>query len=283
MRARYAIWVIGLGLLGSSGCMLAEQGIHVVAYKVQQHFQEHAELSRNRRWADEAWEAACRSCPALAADEDHAAGFRCGFMEQAWRGGPCEPPPLPPTKYRAVRYQSPAGYRAIEAWFAGYRHGAEVAQQGGYHDLVTGPSALRSSPAAAPPVAPPGAPPLAGPVEVPVEPPAAAPVPPRESAAPARAPEPLPQPRPVESPMADSAIVPPDAAKRWDWLDPRSTPTWQAPAPDAPQPVAAPREKVRLHAVPASASPTEDSVKAAPPAPPAPPNPVRLVTGTEQR
>src|SRR5258708_649198 len=65
MRIRCAIWVIGLGLSGSSGCMLAEQGVHVVAYKVQQRLQEHSEQSRNRKWADEAWQSTCTGHPDL--------------------------------------------------------------------------------------------------------------------------------------------------------------------------------------------------------------------------
>jgi len=140
------IWVIGLGLLGGPGCELVEQGVHVMSYKVCQCFQEHTERQRNRKWADQAWQAVCGAHPDLARSDDYAAGFKDGFAEHLWRGGNGEPPPLPPRKYRAVSYQTPSGYQAIESWFAGYRHGAEVAQEGGYRELVTGPSSLRSVP-----------------------------------------------------------------------------------------------------------------------------------------
>jgi hypothetical protein len=207
--------------------MLAEQGVHNVAYKIQQHLQEHAEQSRNRKWADEAWQTTCGEHPDLALDEDHAEGFRCGFLEYVWRGGNGEPPPLPPLKYRAVRYQTPAGYRAIESWFAGYRHGAEVAHQGGYRDLVTGPSSLRK-PSPHAPEPPPGLP-----VEGPVWDHAASG---KENgadstgppAAPGIAPR-LPPPQPAEADGATSSGIPADSATRWDWLDPRSTP-WHAQA-----------------------------------------------------
>src|SRR5207237_1248141 len=72
-----------------------------------------------------------------------AVGFKEGFAEFLYQGGDGEPPPLPPQKYRSIRYQTPEGYQAVEAWFAGYRHGAAEARKSGQRELVTGPSALR--------------------------------------------------------------------------------------------------------------------------------------------
>src|SRR5207253_39443 len=71
-----------------------------------------------------------------------------------------QPPPLPPACYRAVRYQTPEGYRAIEDWFGGFRHGVAAAREGGYRDYVTGPSSFRAplpdhSPSAPPEATPP--------------------------------------------------------------------------------------------------------------------------------
>ena len=124
MRSRYRIWVIGLGLLCGGGCGLAEQSINVASYKINQRIQEHEERAATAL-ADEAWQAVCAARPDLAKSADYAAGFKDGFAEDVWRGGTGEPPPMPPLKYRDIRYQTPSGYQAIEAWFSGYRQGGQ--------------------------------------------------------------------------------------------------------------------------------------------------------------
>jgi hypothetical protein len=118
--------------------VLLSTAVQTLGNQIQTSLEEHAERKRNERWAEEAWQAVGRP-----ASEDYAAGFHNGFTDYLWHGGNGEPPPLPPPKYRALSYQTPEGYRAIEEWFAGYRHGAQVAHQQGYRDLVTGPSSLR--------------------------------------------------------------------------------------------------------------------------------------------
>jgi hypothetical protein len=191
---------------------------------------------RDRRWADEAWQTACAEHPSLAQDSDYAAGFKDGFVEHVWRGGNGEPPPLPPLKYRALRYQTPAGYQAIESWFNGYRQGAFAAAHGGYRDLVTGPSSLRNAPAPTggePPIAAAPAPPLA------------APAPPLEAiphrAVPGWLPPTPPTPElPAPRRVGAGAVrgpdpAPADLARRWDWLNPRSgPPAWAPTVPQGP-------------------------------------------------
>src|SRR5436305_8253299 len=76
--------------------------------------------------------------------EDYGAGFKKGFAEYLYEGDTTEPPPVPPPQYQTIKYQTPEGVRAIEDWFSGFRHGATVAQQGNFRELVTGPP---SSPA----------------------------------------------------------------------------------------------------------------------------------------
>jgi hypothetical protein len=141
MQARGVLLIIGLGMLGSPGCKLGTTA-HDVSARVHQSVEDRAEQRRNAQWASQAWNAECQAHPGWTWSEDHACGFRDGFEEYLWHGGNGEPPPLPPVKYRAVQYQTPQGYQAIEEWFAGYRHGAAVAHQGGYRNLVTGPSSL---------------------------------------------------------------------------------------------------------------------------------------------
>jgi hypothetical protein len=134
----------------------------VLSARVHQCVEDGAERRRNQRWAEQAWQAEARRCGGGRHSEDYARGFKDGFAEYLYRGW-VEPPPLPPEHYRSLRYQMPQGYRAIQDWFSGYRHGVALAQQGGQREWITGPSSLRGPPPEAPCPAPAvAAPPPAG-------------------------------------------------------------------------------------------------------------------------
>lgn len=148
MRLRVALAVVGVGLL-ASGCSLVVQTTRVVVAHVSQVAEDSAECKRNRKWAEAAWRVAAAEDQGHS--PDYGAGFREGFAEFLYQGGDGEPPPLPPKRYRKLRYQTPEGYRAIADWFAGYRHGAAVARDGGYRQWVTGPSSLSTDLPAPPP------------------------------------------------------------------------------------------------------------------------------------
>src|SRR5947199_55502 len=131
MRVRLALGILGLVVLGGPGCSLVGSATHLAAYRARQALDDCAERQRNERWANEAWQAVRSACPYQPFSDDHARGFKDGFARFVYRGGDGEPPPLPPSNYRTVRYQTPQGYQAIEDWFAGYRHGVSVACPGG--------------------------------------------------------------------------------------------------------------------------------------------------------
>ena len=156
MRIRAALAVVGVGLL-CQGCGLIVQTTRVVVAGVTRSFEDHAERQRNKKWAAAAWREVHAEAPDLSAD--YGAGFREGFAQYLYQGGNGQPPPLPPKRYRKLRYQTPEGYQAIADWFAGYRQGASSAHDGGFRRWVTGPSSLT----AAVPLPPPP-PPADGPV-----------------------------------------------------------------------------------------------------------------------
>jgi hypothetical protein len=91
-------------------------------------------LKTYRRWADEAWQAERGGCPDGAGDADYALGFRDGFVDYIYAGGNAEPPPVPPREYWNVAMRGPDGKAAAAQWFAGYRHGANVARAGGLRE-----------------------------------------------------------------------------------------------------------------------------------------------------
>jgi hypothetical protein len=62
--------------------------------------------------------------------KDFEAGWREGYYDVA-DGKDGQRPITPPRRYWAARYQSPAGERQVEAWFAGYELGAAAAQRDG--------------------------------------------------------------------------------------------------------------------------------------------------------
>jgi hypothetical protein len=133
--------MIVLGLV-SPGCSVVGIAVETVVYKTREHVQEYEERSRNRKWAAAAWCDVRRANPEASYSDSFACGFRTGYADYLYAGEPGTPPALPPRQYRALAYQTPAGYRSIEDWFAGYRYGVEVARADGYRELITGPTSL---------------------------------------------------------------------------------------------------------------------------------------------
>lgn len=72
-----------------------------------------------------------------AASPDYVAGFRDGFVDYVYAGGTGEPPPVPPRRYWNVGLRSPGGKARANDWFAGFRHGARSAHDGGYREMGT--------------------------------------------------------------------------------------------------------------------------------------------------
>src|SRR4029077_20557894 len=105
-----------LGAL-TSGCSLAGSAVNTACTELTRSLNECTEHKRNRKLAEAAWDDFQNASP-KAYGNDFACGFKDGFAEYLY-AGPGDPP-LPPHRYWATRYQTPEGYQAIEAWFAGY-------------------------------------------------------------------------------------------------------------------------------------------------------------------
>jgi hypothetical protein len=95
-------------------------------------------------WADQAWrEVGQASAPSTS--KNYRWGFHDGFVELTYAGGNGEPPGAPPRPFWRAGWRTGAGKQAADEWFAGYRHGAFVAREGGYRDQAV----IRSSAASA--------------------------------------------------------------------------------------------------------------------------------------
>ncbi len=209
LRRMVAVGVAAL-CLGGAGCALVRDATSLMIFQVREASEDFGETVRNRKWAEHAWGEVLAANPQAGFSADYAQGFRDGFAHYLYWGGNGEPPALPPHRYRKLRYQTPQGYKAIEDWFAGFRHGAEVARQNGYRQWITGPSSLRAH-AAPPPAADAPLPPPLEPAAPPSAPPLIPLVPPTPAAAPAppAAPPVLTPPTPVPSaPLAPAPALP---------------------------------------------------------------------------
>ena len=130
-----------LSLLGS-GCAVVTDSAHATSYWTNQSIKDMQERHRNRKLAASAWEESRAANPS--ASEDFAEGFQDGFADHLYRAT-SQPPPLPPKRYREIRYQTSVGFRAAEEWLEGFRLGIDEAQASGLRELVTGPSSIHGS------------------------------------------------------------------------------------------------------------------------------------------
>ena len=127
--------LIGLFAL-CQGCNLAVNFSRDVISEVERASHECLEKVRDQRLAALAWNEVQESAHKGVYSADYGRGFKDGYADYLYAGGTGEPPLLPPRRYWGVGYETPDGVQAIQDWFAGYRHGAAEAEQGGYRQLV---------------------------------------------------------------------------------------------------------------------------------------------------
>src|SRR5262249_6488511 len=92
---------------------------------------------RNAALAEEAWANFVGALPDGQYSPDFAVGFKAGFEDYLFAGGNGEPPVVPPRGYWKPEFESPQGQEMMQDWFRGYRHGAAVAKDGGYREVIT--------------------------------------------------------------------------------------------------------------------------------------------------
>ena len=113
---------------GASGCTILTN-----AYRqLHQHemLDEFMVGHRNRVMAARAWHRQKHCFEGHHHLDEMKAGFTAGYTAVAEGGDGCVPAICPP-EYWGWRYQSAQGQRAVNAWFAGYPHGAKAAEQAG--------------------------------------------------------------------------------------------------------------------------------------------------------
>ena len=124
--------------LVSSGCTVCQNAMRTMYHEPAAYSWKHdrrRSVEAYRQWADQAWLEESRMDPELPAPADYVMGFRDGFVDYVYAGGSGEPPPVPPRYFWNVVLRTPDGKQRADQWFAGYRHGALVARDGGYREL----------------------------------------------------------------------------------------------------------------------------------------------------
>jgi hypothetical protein len=142
MRLRRVVALLGLAAL-APGCTPLANVARVVlcepaAYCL--HMDECVSHCRNLDLAEEAWAQFESALPDACYSDDFADGFKAGFADFLWAGGNGDPPVVPPRQYWKPQYESPQGQQMMQDWFRGFRHGAAVARESGYRDVIMVPA-----------------------------------------------------------------------------------------------------------------------------------------------
>lgn len=95
-----------------------------------------------KEWADRAWMEHCAAHRGMRFSEPYTAGFKDGFVDFVYAGGAGEPPPVPPRQFWNVGERNSRGHSQAEEWFAGFRRGAQVADDNGYREQTIVPASV---------------------------------------------------------------------------------------------------------------------------------------------
>lgn len=119
MIARIACLML---LLSSAGCTTVASW--------QRHFQDYCRAKHSLHTQQ-----ANGAVPHMGPYERHFQnGFKAGYTDVT-RGGDGTEPILPPTVYSSYKYRDPCGRDAVNAWYEGFKYGADCALQEGTREL----------------------------------------------------------------------------------------------------------------------------------------------------
>jgi hypothetical protein len=128
-RRRFiCIAFLSLGILPSGGCT-AVTGISNL-FKYNNDMNEYIMNNRAYSMSGKSWHSRKHCFVDQKYLKDFQRGFRAGYMQVADTGSGCTPA-FPPVEYWNWNYQSSEGQARVAAWFAGFPHGAQAAEEEG--------------------------------------------------------------------------------------------------------------------------------------------------------
>lgn len=131
--------------LSSGGCSFFYYGAQTIVSDPYDALQECAFRMRMRRLAHLAWRNICKE-DRKSYSAAYVKGFEDGFVDFVDANGNGEPPAIAPPHLRRQLLHSEAGQAEIENWFAGFRHGVQVARASGLREKYVMPIALPAKP-----------------------------------------------------------------------------------------------------------------------------------------
>jgi hypothetical protein len=142
MGRKLNVVILTMGLVGT-GCGPLYSTARTVVFEPLEYcetFDAAVEHVKDAHLAKEAWKNFECGYPKGTFSDDYACGYRDGYADLLFAGGPGRPPPLPPRHYFNAQYENPEGHKAIDEWYAGFAHGAADAQASGLRELVRVPT-----------------------------------------------------------------------------------------------------------------------------------------------
>lgn len=146
--ANMSIWLkrCALGVLtlfslpGCSVWELAHRTLSVEPDLYGYRIDNRSSLRTYRMWAQQAWSEELSQGLIDGITPQYERGFLDGFVDYVYAGGNGEPPPVPPRRFWGIDARVGDGKNWAVDWMDGYRHGARVANEGGYRQRVLIPT-----------------------------------------------------------------------------------------------------------------------------------------------
>jgi len=134
-----------LVFLNSAGCSFFRYGAENVVNDPYNAAQDVAFRHRMRKFAREAWQEICKT-DGKRHSKAYIEGFEDGFVDFIDADGTGDPPGAAPAHLRRQLLHSENGQLIIEDWFAGFRHGVQVARASGLREKYVMPIPLPPKP-----------------------------------------------------------------------------------------------------------------------------------------
>ena len=138
--------LILVGLSSLAGCSLQRTAAHNLGF--ERHLR-HGDNSLEREIRADARATLRQICGPHAHPsftEEYELGFSDGYFDFLDRGGPVQPPTLPPTSLRRKQYLTAEGQAKVRDYFLGFQYGGQIAESTGRREFLTVPIVLSDSP-----------------------------------------------------------------------------------------------------------------------------------------
>ena len=143
------VWreILILVCLGSlAGCSLQRTTAHNLGFEHHLRRGDNSLEREIRADAHAALRQLCGKHDRKSFSQEYELGFSDGYFDFLDRGGPVQPPPLPPTSLRRKKYLTAEGQAKVRDYFLGFQYGGQIAESTGRREFLTVPIVLSEAP-----------------------------------------------------------------------------------------------------------------------------------------